>query len=220
MIPIIIIPAYNPPFYFIKLLEDIRNITNIPIIVIDDGSQPKIKIKPTIDRLTLSRNKNNEGKGYSLLKAFNLSLKNGYTHAITMDADSQHDPSLISKFLSVNENIIIVCGNRDFNSGMPFIRKLSNVITSKIISLLCSKIILDSQCGYRRYRLESICKKTYLENGFQFETEVLIKILKKKRSVVHVSIPTIYGYESSSMHYFYDTLKFIQLIIRHLCKLS
>ena len=40
MKPIIIIPAYNPPKSFLSLLQNVRTITSIPIIVIDDGSIP------------------------------------------------------------------------------------------------------------------------------------------------------------------------------------
>ena len=59
MIPVIIIPAYNPPVNFINLLENIRNVTCIPIIIIDDGSKPKIKIDSIIDNITLITNNNN-----------------------------------------------------------------------------------------------------------------------------------------------------------------
>ena len=45
-----------------------------------------------------------------------------------MDADLQHDPKFISKFLGIDENINIVIGARIFNHTMPFHRKFSNKI--------------------------------------------------------------------------------------------
>ena len=97
MKPVIIIPAYNPPKSFISLLQKIRNISSIPIIIIDDGSIPIIKVENV--NTILLRNKNNSGKGFSLIRGFNEALDRGFSHAITMDADSQHDPNILQSDL-------------------------------------------------------------------------------------------------------------------------
>ena len=214
---IIIIPAYNPPQSFFALLQNIQIITSIPIIIIDDGSIPKIEIekKNTI----LLRNKTNSGKGFSLVKGFNEALDRGYSHAITMDADSQHDPNILQSFIDVNENIGIVLGSRQFNTHMPLHRRISNKLTSSVISYICHEQILDSQCGYRRYKLDNVCSETYMESGFQFESEVLIKLLCNNCTLHHIEIPTIYAKEKSSMNIFLDTIKFIRLIIRCLIRI-
>ena len=156
------------------------------------------------------------GKGDALLKGLYYAQKSGFTHAITLDADNQHDPEYLPLFLECDENISIVLGVRNFNSIMPLHRKLSNKLTSQIISWLCNKNILDSQCGYRRYRLKDLCSKTYSESGFQFESEVLIKLLRDNYSLKHISVPTIYSNENSAMNNFRDTFKFINLIFRHI----
>ena len=218
MTPAIIIPAFNPPDTFYHLIQTIRKEMTIPIIIIDDGSQPAVKIEPAFIFVTLLRNNINKGKGFSLIKGIHYALENGYTHCITLDADSQHDPAYIPEFLSIDENISIVCCKRDLNGSMPFHRRLSNIITSKIVSFICQTKLFDSQCGYRRYNLQDVCRESYFEQGFQFETEILIKLLKNKLKIFHVDIPTIYAGESSSMRHIYDTLKFIRLIIRTLGK--
>ena len=219
MTPAIIIPAFNPPDTFDHLIKSIRNETSIPIIIIDDGSSPAVKIQSTFIYVKLLRNNINKGKGYSLLKGIHYALENGYTHGITLDADSQHDPAYIPVFLSIDENISIVSGKRNFKGAMPFHRRLSNIITSNIVSFICHTKIFDSQCGYRRYNLKDVCKERYFEEGFQFETEILINLLNNKLKIFQIDISTIYSGESSSMRYIYDTLKFIRLIIRTLTKL-
>jgi glycosyltransferase involved in cell wall biosynthesis len=200
-------------------MKSIRNLTSIPIIVVDDGSQPDVQIESEITYVKLLKNNINHGKGYSLIKGFHYANDQGYTHAITLDADSQHDPAYIPEFLSIDENISIVCGKRDLKGSMPFHRRISNIITSKIVSFICHTKLFDSQCGYRRYNLQDVCRERYFEKGFQFETEILIKLLKNKLKIFHIDIPTIYAGESSSMRYIYDTLKFIRLIIRTLGEL-
>ena len=219
MIPAIIIPVYNAPKTFTQLLQSIRNKSSIPIIIIDDGSEPDVHIESDFIDVTILKNNMNQGKGYSIMKGINYSHNQGYTHAITLDADSQHDPVLIPKFLSIDANISIVCGKRDFNNSMPFHRRFSNLVTSKIVSYVCNAKVYDSQCGYRRYLIKDVCMERYIEKGFQFETEVIIKLLQNKLKIDHINIPTIYANESSSMRNFQDTYKFIIMIIRILRKL-
>ena len=145
----IIIPAFNPPKSFSPLLKTISIISNLTIIIIDDGSIPKIIIKNT--QIIILRNKHNEGKGYSLLQGFRYAQENNYTHVVTLDADSQHDPKLIKIFSEVNEDISLVLGTRIFEKDMPYHRRISNKLTSLIISFLSGDAIKDSQCGFRRY---------------------------------------------------------------------
>ena len=217
MKPVIIIPAYNPPQLFLSLLQKIHTNISIPIIIIDDGSIPIIVVENV--NTILLRNKNNSGKGFSLLKGLNEALDRGYSHAITMDADSQHDPNILESFIEINENISIVLGIRDFNENMPLHRRISNKLTSLVIAFICQKKILDSQCGYRRYKLDNVCSESFNEHGFQFESEVIIKILSNNCTLRHVEIPTIYRQENSSMNNIVDTIKFIRLIIRCLIRI-
>ena len=218
MIPSIIIPAYNPPGTLTQLIQSIRKQTSILIIIVDDGSEPAVQISQEYTFVKLLRNHINKGKGYSLIKGIQYAIDHSYTHSITLDADFQHDPVLIPKFLSIDENITIVCGNRDFKGSMPIHRRFSNIITSKIASLICNVQLFDSQCGYRRYRLQDIYSETFIEHGFQFETEVLIKLLRNGLQISHIDISTIYGEESSAIRHLQDTFSFVKLIIRTLLK--
>ena len=59
---------------------------------------------------------------------------------------------------------------------------------------------------------------TYIEHGFQFESEVLIKILSNNGTIDHIEIPTIYTQENSSINNILDTFKFIRLILRYLIR--
>ena len=216
MNPIIIIPAYNPPRSFLTFLQDVYAITAIPIIIIDDGSIPKIELENA--NTILLRNKTNSGKGFSLIRGFKEALHRGFSHAITMDADSQHDPNMLESFLEVNENISIVLGNRSFDRNMPLHRRVSNRLTSSLLSFICNVRIFDSQCGYRRYRIDDVLSESYMEDGFQFESEVLIKLLCNNCTLHHIEIPTIYTQENSAINNVWDTIKFIRLIIRCLAK--
>ena len=212
----IIIPTYNPPDTFSSLLKSIRKITSKPIIIIDDGSTPKINME--YSGVVVLRNRHNQGKGDTLIKGFQYAENEGFTHAITIDADYQHDPELINSFFEFDENINLVLGTRNFTEDMPIHRRISNKLTSYIISLLCGTRVLDSQCGYRRYKLKDVCSESFQEKGFQFESEVLIKLLRNNCTHANLEIPTIYNRENSSINNFSDTFKFIRLILRNIIR--
>ena len=207
----VIIPAYNPNPILDEIIVKVKKYVE-KVIIIDDGSKTPIMVKH--NGVDILRNTNNKGKGYSLIKGFKYAIDNNIKEAITIDCDGQHDPDYIPEFLNCEKSLDIVIGNRDFTKNMPIHRKLSNTITSLILSLRCGKKILDSQCGYRLYNLEKIHIFDYNEPGFHFESEVLIKVLTNDGKITHVSIPTIYNDSISNIKNIQDTFKFISLIFR------
>lgn len=213
---ILIIPCFNDNHHLKQMLNSgiIKN-SNLDVLVVDDGSEEKVSGKGINVDFHLIRNEINKGKGYSIRKGFSHALRKGYTHAITIDADLQHDPECIKDFIQFDSDVDIVIGARSFGGDMPFLRRFSNSITSFIVSRMTGKKISDSQSGYRRYKLKSNLFNKCYEDGFQFESEILINSLREKDATLeHVSIPTLYNDEKSSINNTLDTYKFIKLIIR------
>ena len=211
----IIIPSYNSNNSLSKLIEIINQDYSMNIIAVDDGSDQPFSCD--YDNVDIIRNKENKGKGFSLRRGFKRAQERGFTHAITLDADLQHSPNEIYKFVDVSDDIDFVLGYRLRDKSMPFHRKLSNRITTSLISRLTNNKILDSQCGFRRYNISLINSFDYKEDGFQFESEVLIKCLPNGASAKQVKIQTIYDINNKSyIRHVSDTIKFINLILRSL----
>ena len=99
---------------------------------------------------------------------------------------------------------------------MPFIRRLSNTITSLLISILTKQKIKDTQCGYRLYDLDLFNELESKEDGYQFESEILLKKINIKSKIKSVQISTIYNDSKSHINNFIDTYKFIKLILRNI----
>ena len=206
----ILIPAYNTEKYLPSLIDRILSVYNGKIIIIDDGSISSISYSHgSVDML---KNEKNMGKGYSLLKGMRYAFDQGFDAVITLDSDGQHDPKYITSFLN-NNRADIVIGTRKFDGNMPFHRRLSNTISSKLVSMLAGVDIPDSQSGYRMYLLRPILSLSLKEKGFQFESEVLICAGRKGYRFNSIPISTLYSNEDSNINSIMDTLRFIRLII-------
>lgn len=210
---VVIIPVYNPGDEFYDFVLLIKNyISNI--IIVDDGSENSISFH--IKDVTILKNKKNRGKGYSLNKGFKFAFDSKFSYAITIDGDGQHDPHELIHFLQHDNPVDILIGRRSFSSPMPMHRQFSNYITSFILSLRTSKLILDSQCGYRKYNLCTLNKFNFVESGFHFESEVLIKLLSNGGKLDHIDVSTIYNGSKSYIRKLDDSFKFIVLFFRSL----
>ena len=213
----ILIPSFNSNSKLSRLIDEIRGHSSNTIIVVDDGSD--IPITTDVDNVEIVRNSENRGKGYSLRVGFDYAASKDFTHVITMDSDLQHSPNDLTDFLEVDSSVDFVLGYREKDESMPFHRKLSNSITSLLISKIIRLDILDSQCGFRRYSLSAVKGIEFKENGFQFESEVLIKAIKIETNIKQVKVRTIYDKDNKSyINHVSDTLKFIRLILRSLIR--
>lgn len=195
-----IIPFFNELTTLQKLVNEVKSYVDFIICVNDgstDGSEKSISYSNDIELVT---NQKNMGKGYSLRAGFITGLEMGFGSFITIDADLQHDPIFIPKFLKTLDNYKIVIGNRlNHLKSMPLHRILSNRITSQMLSIRFKQDILDSQCGYRAFNADIVKAILPETNGFEAETEMIIKALRNQIDIGFIPISTIYGDEKSKM---------------------
>ena len=214
----ILIPAFNASPTIKELINQLFTLEILPdnVIVINDGSTDETSSIAKELRVNVIDLHRNQGKGAALLSGFKYFLQNSYAdYLICMDADLQHPVNSISDFLKSDSKFTI--GNREKSlKTMPFHRILSNVITSKILSIVTKQKILDSQCGYRMIHRDIISKLELNEKGFQLESEMIVEIAKMGIKIGFVDIPTIYNQSGSSINNVKDTLRFIRYILKEL----
>ena len=209
----LIIPCYN---HANKLQELIDSSSGLPVIVVDDGSNPPIEAK----NCKILRLNKNSGKATALSNGFAEAERMGFDHAITIDADGQHDPIAIPQFISASQKFpdAIITGVRNFDipgisKGRRFMNKFSNFWFRSETGI----DIKDSQCGYRCYPLEHIKRISASASGYVYELEILVKFAWSGGHIEQIEIPTIYSKETlEGSHYrpFADTFKFTMLNIR------
>lgn len=214
----IIIPAYNAAANIDSVINLIQSYyPQIHIIIIDDGSIDNTEsIASQYQFISIYRHPSNKGKGAAIKTGIEKARQEGFSYAIFLDADLQHDPRKICDFIKVREqdNLDLVLGRRFFlRTSMPLHRILSNSITSFLISLRTGKRVHDSQCGYRLLNLTKISLDKFVENRFQFESEFLIRMVYDGIRYSEVTIPTIYSKSGSYINNIIDTIKFIKLYL-------
>ena len=210
---LIVIPNYNHNSLCDQLISKIND---YDLLVIDDGSDNKYIPSVNKNNIKVIRNTENCGKGYCIKLGARFAKDNEYKNILVIDADMQHEPTKIHSFISMSEDYDFIYGKRNFDSNMPFLRKLSNTITSYIISKMCKISIKDTQCGFRLYNLSLFDDLHSLEDGYQFESEILLNKINSSSKISHVDIPTIYNESKSSIRNFSDTNKFIKLVLRNI----
>jgi glycosyltransferase involved in cell wall biosynthesis len=184
------------------------------VIAVDDGSTDDSSSKILQNKnITLLKFRLNHGKGFVLREGLSEGVKKGYTKLITIDADLQHNPDEIPLLIHELNNFDIVIGNRLNNlANMPLHRRMSNRITSFLMSMKTGQKIVDSQCGFRAYRSEVIKNIKTIKNGYEAESEILIKASRKGYKIGFTDISTIYGNEESKISPVKTTFNFVKVL--------
>jgi glycosyltransferase involved in cell wall biosynthesis len=215
-----VVPAYNAEPYLAAVIEDIHRILpKSQIIVVDDGSTDRTNQIARRAGIVVVEHEENQGKGAALSSGAQKAIELGMDYIITLDADGQHDPSEIPKFIEHAEKTgaDIIVGNRmDNRKDMPFIRIFANRATSAFVTLRTGIRVPDSQNGYRMLRTAIFLKIKLVTRRYDTESEILIKTAGIGGTIDSIPVQTIYGTETSSVNPFIDTLRFFRMVIRSL----
>jgi len=214
----IIIPAYNEEESIAKLLPSL-NFPPQDIIVVDDGSTDNTISKSQSFGVHVIRHEKNKGKGMAHRTGFNFASKEEARWVITMDADGQHSPKDIPKFIKAikEKKGDMIIGEREVTiRTMPFLRFLTNLWTSFIVSILGGKRVKDAKSGFRAISKEIFTSISFSTNNFQTESEIIIKAARRGFRITSVPVRTIYNESYSYIKPFLDTLRFIKLAFQSL----
>jgi len=218
----VLIPAYNEAHRIAEVVA--RSLAACPhVLVVDDGSSDGTAALAEREGAVVIRHGRNQGKGQALRTGFAAAWERGFDAAITLDADGQHEPEDIPRFVAEaasDPRIGIVLGCRMSGTlGMPFVRLYTNRLTSAVVSAFAGQRIADSQCGFRLIRREVLQSVRLRTSRFDTESELLIEAGRKGWRIAEVPIRTIYGSERSKINALFDTLRFLRLAARYLLRI-
>ena len=206
-----LIPAWNEASRLGPVVEATR--CHLPVLVVDDGSKDDTIVVAERAGATVVSHVRNQGKGVALLTGFHWALDRGYDGVLTLDADGQHDPDDIPRFLSAYEkgHWDLIIGRRRFDQ-MPFPRGYTNPFGSWLLSLALRERIPDNQSGFRLHDRRLLETLNLTTTGFQLEVELIVQAVCQDMRVGWVEIRTIYGDETSYFHPVKDSARFLRMV--------
>jgi glycosyltransferase involved in cell wall biosynthesis len=210
-----VIPFYNEKDFLFDVVSETLNFVDKVIAVNDGSSDGSEKTINDMERVQVISLNHNYGKGYALQEGFNECVQQSFDIVITLDADKQHNPAFIPKFISQLNLFDIVIGNRlNDTKDMPIQRILSNKITSFLLFVKTGEKILDSQCGYRGYKTDLLKNVKSDSYGYEAESEMIIYSARSGFKIGSVNISTIYGDEKSKINPVKAIFGFIRILFK------
>jgi glycosyltransferase involved in cell wall biosynthesis len=221
---VVVIPAFRPGPGLAGLIRDLRARTDLPIVVVDDGSGPDFAALFTemaaIADVSVIRNAVNLGKGAALKHGFNHALLAFPDAAsfVTADADGQHLAADVLRVLKQSAPAAMVLGSRTFDADVPLRSRFGNVVSKHIYRLLTGIKLQDTQTGLRSVprRLAELCL-SIRANRYEFETEQIIAAKSAGFEFREVPIATVYIDDNASSHFnpLLDSFRIYFVLLRY-----
>ena len=183
----IVIPNYNHTVVIDKLLGSLAEF-KLPVIMINDGSDADSSafMQALADRysyVTLVSHPHNQGKGAAVQTGLKQADSMGFTHAIQVDADGQHDITDINKLveLSQAQPNQLISGRPIYNESVPKHRYYARYLTHVWVWIeTLSFDIKDTMCGFRVYPLAEtlglLAKNNNIGQYMAFDTEIMVRL--------------------------------------------
>ncbi len=148
------------------------------VIVFDDGSTDGSAESAQAAGATVLRQKANAGKGTALRHLFEAAHQRGFRYAIAMDADGQHLPADLPRFLEAARKApgTLILGARDLvAAGAPGSSEFGRKTSNFWIWLETDIRVADSQSGFRAYPLPETVQLKPWGRRYEFEADVLLR---------------------------------------------
>ena len=216
----VVLPAFNEGNHIGEVIREILK-QPVEVLVVDDGSGDDTVLIARAAGATVVEHSLNAGKGAALETGFNHAMQHGYDALITMDADGQHDPQDIARFIDAFERtgISVLIGNRMSDTrSMPVIRKMTNRFMSWLLGRHMRQYIPDTQNGFRLYQSDILPMVRSKAKGFAAESEVLLKLDAIGIRMDSIPVATVYGTEHSKIRPIKDSVRFFKMLLKYLIR--
>jgi GT2 family glycosyltransferase len=230
---LVFIITYKASYRVKRIINEIPfsylNKYNYKILISDDCSEDDtikniIDIKKKNKNIIINLNSHNLGYGGNIKKCLTYAYKNNFNYAVMIHGDNQYSSKYIELMLSnmLMKKNAAISGSRMYekksalNGGMPIYKFIGNIFLTKLFNFLYKTSFTDCHTGYWLYNLKKI-KKNWInkfDNGFLFDLDMRLKLIKKKQVIHEIPIITRYGTERSSMHISYAFNFFIKILIK------
>lgn len=205
--PCVLIPVYNHAGAIAATCTGARRL-GIPLLLVDDGSDTEcasvLDALAQADDVILVRLPENRGKGAAIKAGLREAERLGFTHALQIDADSQHDARDFPAFLegltgkAQELRIAYPC----FDQSVPRCRFYARYATHALVWLnTLSFTLRDTMCGVKLYPVATV-NRLVARRGcgerMQFDTELPVRWLWAGLPVANLPVRVHYPLDGVS----------------------
>ncbi len=198
---IAVIPHYNHAGTVGSVANKLIEL-GLPVLIVDDGSEPsqiqQLKQLEGKPQLQIHYCVKNSGKGAAMKVGFQEAFKQGFSHALQVDADGQHNlaDSLTMLAQARQYPTALICGKPVYGEDAPKSRLYGRKITNFWIAInTLSFDIPDGMCGFRLYPLAETVKlieEEHIGNRMDFDIEIVVKLHWRQVPMIWVDTPVKY----------------------------
>ncbi|MHA3103361.1 glycosyltransferase family 2 protein [Acinetobacter sp. ANC 3791] len=210
----VVLPAKNEAGAIGQTIEQILALQLVDeVIVVNDGS--------TDHTLQVAEQAGAKVISHPYSKGNGAAIKTGARHAqgeivIFMDADGQHDPVDIPRFIEkLEQGYDLVVGARQKGSQASLGRGFANAFYNKLATYMTEHQVEDLTSGFRAVRAEKFREFLYLlPNGFSYPTTSTMAFFRAGYSVTYIPIHAAKRIGKSHIHLFKDGTRFVLIIFK------
>jgi glycosyltransferase involved in cell wall biosynthesis len=157
---LVVIPAHDEEETLPGVLRALRRATpGLDALVVDDGSTDATARVARREGALLVRLPFNLGIGGALRCGFRFALERGYSRAVQLDADGQHDPAeiplLLSGFGGEDGRADMVVGSRFADRSHAYavgrVRGVAMGVLRHVVRMLTGQPFTDTSSGFRAF---------------------------------------------------------------------
>lgn len=197
-----IIPSHNHADAVGDIVRQLRGLA-LPVFIIDDGSDDSTRaalaaLHAPGCEVWVHRFDDNRGKGAAVMDGFDLASAAGFTHALQIDADGQHDLSELGRFIALAREHpdALVAAEPIYDTSMPPARRIGRSITHFWVAIeTLTAYPVDTMCGLRVYPLSSVmnlARRYRLGRRMDFDIEILVRLVWSGVPIFFVPVRVIY----------------------------
>ena len=190
--PCVLIPTYNNPMTIAAVVADARRHVS-DVLIVDDGSgdegRAAVEALGKSGAARVIRRPHNGGKGAAVKTGFQAARDAGFTHALQIDADGQHDPADIPKLLALaaQRPDAAVLGHPIFDDSTPRGRRAAHGLTNFWTRLETGgRVVVDPQCGFRVYPLDAALSAGANGDHMEFDIEIAVRLVWAGVPIINV----------------------------------
>lgn len=199
----VLVPVYDHEGALPRLVDALRA-TGLTCWLVDDGSRPSCAqliarlAEENAAWLRRLRLEPNQGKGAAVLAGLRAAQAAGFTHAIQIDADLQHDPAQIPRFIAAAQARpeAVINGVPQYDASAPAVRLHGRRITTVLVWVhTLSRQIADAMCGFRLYPIAAAVElddRAPVGRRMEFDADVIVRLFWAGTPVVNVPTPVTY----------------------------